>query len=122
MCSRQDGRRCECITPRRPEEEFGIPLRNPTFRRWLDRVPPATWLDPPDECAAAALPKQACHLLDRSHICDTIPRTGVTHPFLVPARPNPPYGYASPLPPNGPPSCAAVPPPAFSPRCHSLVP
>src|SRR6266852_6990730 len=89
MRSRQDGRRCGCISPSRPEGGFGIPLRNLTFPLLLDRVPLATWIDPPDECAAVALPKQACHLLDRSHICDTIPRTGVTHPFLVLARPTP---------------------------------
>src|SRR5216683_4641338 len=109
MRSRQDGRRCGCISPSRPEGGFGIPLRNLTFPLLLDRVPLATWIDPPDECAAVALPKQACHLLDRSHICDTIPRTGVTHPFLVPARPNSPYGLASAPPPNRPRSCAVLP-------------
>src|SRR5216684_3845641 len=111
MRSRQDGRRCGCISPSRPEEGFGIPLRNPTFPLLLDRVPLATWLDPPDELARGAFPKSACSLLDQSHKSDTIHRKDARRLFPLLPRPNSPYGYASATATYAPPPRAALPPP-----------
>src|SRR5882762_11141290 len=121
MRSNWDGRRCGYILACRPEEGFGIPLRNPTFHLLLDRLPLATWLDPPDECAAAVLPKPACPLLDRSHICGTIPRTGTRRLFLLPARPNSLCARASALPPGNSRSAATLLPPACGPRYQRRI-
>src|SRR6266849_2330028 len=88
MRSRQDGRRCGCVSPSRSEEGFGIPLRNPTFPLLLDRVLLATWLDPPDELARGAFPKSACSLLDQRHKSDTIHRKDARRLFPLLPRPN----------------------------------
>src|SRR5882762_6934667 len=102
MRSNWDGRRCGYILACRPEEGFGIPLRNPTFQRLLDRLPPATWLDPPDECAADVLQKSADPFLDRSHISGTFLRTDARRLAPLPAKPNSLYASASALPPGTP--------------------
>src|SRR5207302_9111025 len=81
---------------------FEIAPRNPIFHRLLDRLPPATWLDPPDECGTAVFPKPTSPLLDRSHICDTIPPRDVRRLFPPPSRPNFPYALASALLPDNP--------------------
>src|SRR6202051_4381154 len=98
MRSKQVGRRCGCVLQSRLEEEFGIPLRSGTFQRRLDQLPLATWLDPPDECAADVLQKPAGHFLDRSHKCGTIPRTDTRRLFPLRAKPNSPRALASALP------------------------
>src|SRR5258707_75440 len=81
-------------------EGRGLQLHNPTFYRLLYWLPLATWLDPPDECAAAVFPKPTSPLLDRSHICDTIPPRDARRFLPLAARPNFPYARASALPPD----------------------
>ncbi len=44
---KQDVRHCGCVLRRRPEEKFGIQLRNPTFPLLLGRTLVATWHDHP---------------------------------------------------------------------------
>src|SRR5260370_41671595 len=91
--------RSECILQCRAEEGCGIPLRNPTFHGLPAQLPLATSLDPPDERAAVVFRNPACPLLDRIHICDTIPRTDALRLFALPPRPNSRYACASALPP-----------------------
>src|SRR5207244_11159296 len=119
---KQDVRQCGGVLPCHLEEEVGTQLRNPIFHLLLDRLPVATWLDRPDECAVAVCPKPACPLLDRSHICDTIPRIDARRIFQLPPRPNSPYALASAPPLNRPRSAAASLQLACAPQSQGLGP
>ena len=108
MRSQQDGQRCGCIWRCRLEEGCGIPIRNPIFHLWLDRLLFAIWLDPRDGCAADVPPRSAHPFPGRSRIPDTILRIDARPLVPLPARPSCPYVWASALPPDNPRSGAAI--------------